>query len=92
MTNEEIIYYLNQSLQLTVEIQPLAREAALSAPFKNFELSDLENKLVKSKVYLEEIISQLETRYAFILFLKCASIIIVSILLGILVGFLLAHK
>jgi hypothetical protein len=59
MTNEEIIYYLNQSLQLTVEIQPLAREAALSTPFKNFELSDLENKLVKSKVYLEEIISHL---------------------------------
>lgn len=92
MTSHEIIHYLNKTLQLTTEMGPLAQEVSQYSkkPYEN--ISELEKKIVMSKVYLKEIVEELEDRYAFQLFIKYGLGFISCILLGVLIGFILAHR
>jgi hypothetical protein len=92
MNSREMIDYLKQTLQLTVEMQPLASEVAQYSIKQHENISELEKKLVISKVYLQEMINQLEDRYIFTIFVKNGLGIAGCILVGLFLGLLLGHK
>ena len=89
MNSQQMINYLKQTLQLTAEMQPLANEVAQYSIKQHENISELEKKLVISKVYLQEIINQLEDRYVFTVFMKYSLGLLGGILAGIFFGLLL---